>query len=408
MLFEKIGSGQVQLTREQPNFGFNVDSDLLRENPQIVKRKLDIETIKSLNSINDYSTYGVVMEIVETKNPQTNINKVIKQNTFSTNDLFIEYVVLPVEKAHGSLEGLLKTKLDILKSISLIRCSTKIKEKIPVGSFIEFSFTNSSKEDGSITYVHGQLPPIIVENLKPSSAKQPFDESACSDKANIKANSDSINSANTQNVDQARQPTPSFSVQGCETLEEELSKYNSANGEKISKYFTLGDLTKSSTAKRLGIDNTPDEEETKYLTLLANKLLDVLVDKYGQNSFYLTNAFRNEELNSAVNGSGTSQHRLGQAADVKFTNLSDDQLFNRFEEISKATDLPIDQLIFESNGPGSFWFHMSIAPAGRNPRKEILSMGAWNASRGSKYAIYDRQAINLYLEARDIKLTEMV
>jgi hypothetical protein len=408
MFFEKIGTGQVQLTREQPNFGFNVDSDLLRENPQIVKRKLDIETIKSLNSINDYSTYGVVMEIVETKNPQTNINKVIKQNTFSTNDLFIEYVVLPVEKAHGSIEGLLKTKLDILKSISFIRCSTKIKEKIPVGSFIEFSFTNSAKEDGSITYVHGQLPPIIVENLKPSSAKEPFNASACSDKANIKSNSDAINSSNTQDVDQTKQPTPSFSVQGCETIEEELSKYNSISGEKISKYFTLQDLTKSSTAKRLGIDNTPDEEETKYLTLLANKLLDVLVDKYGQNSFYLTNAFRNEDLNTAVNGAATSQHRLGQAADVKFSNLTDQQLFDRFDEIIKSPDLPIDQLIFESNGPGSFWFHMSIAPVGRKPRKEVLSMGAWNAGSGSKYAIYNRQRINLYLEAKDIKLTEMV
>jgi zinc D-Ala-D-Ala carboxypeptidase len=408
MFFEKIGTGQVQLTREQPNFGFNVDSDLLRESPHIVKRKLDIETIKSLNSINDYSTYGVIMEIVETKNPQTNINKVIKQNTFSTNDLFIEYVVLPVEKAHGSLEGLLKTKLDILKSISLVRCSTKIKEKIPPGSFVEFSFTNSAKEDGSITYVHGQLPPIIVENLKPSNAKEPFNASACSDKANIKSNSDAINPTNTDAVDQTKQPTPSFSVQGCETLEEELSKYNSGNGEKISKYFTLQDLTKSATAKRLGIDNTPDEEETKYLTLLANKLLDILVDKYGQNSFYLTNAFRNEELNSAVNGSGTSQHRLGQAADVKFSNLSDQQLFDRFDEIIKSSDLPIDQLIFESNGPGSFWFHMSIAPAGRKPRREVLSMGAWNAGSGSKYAIYDRNKINLYLEARDIKLTEMV
>jgi len=408
MFFEKIGTGQVQLTREQPNFGFNVDSDLLRESPHIVKRKLDIETIKSLNSINDYSTYGVIMEIVETKNPQTNINKVIKQNTFSTNDLFIEYVVLPVEKAHGSLEGLLKTKLDILKSISLVRCSTKIKEKIPPGSFVEFSFTNSAKEDGSITYVHGQLPPIIVENLKPSNAKEPFNASACSDKANIKSNSDAINPTNTDAVNQTKQPTPSFSVQGCETLEEELSKYNSGNGEKISKYFTLQDLTKSATAKRLGIDNTPDEEETKYLTLLANKLLDILVDKYGQNSFYLTNAFRNEELNSAVNGSGTSQHRLGQAADVKFSNLSDQQLFDRFDEIIKSSDLPIDQLIFESNGPGSFWFHMSIAPAGRKPRREVLSMGAWNAGSGSKYAIYDRNKINLYLEARDIKLTEMV
>jgi uncharacterized protein YcbK (DUF882 family) len=407
MFLEKFGTGQVQLTREQPNFGFNVDSDLLRESPQVVKRKLDIETIKSLNSISDYSNYGVIVEIVETKNPQTNINRVIKEGTFSTNSLFTEYVVLPVEKAHGSIEGLLKTKLDILKSISFIRCSTKIKEKIPVGSFVEFSFTNSAKEDGSISYVHGQLPPIVVER-QVQNAKETFAQNPCGDKSSVKSNSDPINPTNTQNVDQAQAPTPSFSVQGCETLEEELSKYNSAEGEKISKYFTLGDLTKSATAKRLGIVNEPDEEEKGYLVLLANKLLDVLADKYGQNSFYLTNAFRSEELNTAIGGAALSQHRLGQAADIKFTNLSDTQLFDRFEEIAKSTDLPIDQMIFESNGPGSFWFHISIASANKRPRREILSMGAWNAAGGSKYTSYDRQKINLYLKINDVKLTELV
>ena len=45
---------------------------------------------------------------------------------------------------------------------------------------------------------------------------------------------------------------------------------------KLSKNFTLAELTKSNTALRLGIDNTPNKEGIYKLRILATTLLQPL------------------------------------------------------------------------------------------------------------------------------------
>ena len=42
----------------------------------------------------------------------------------------------------------------------------------------------------------------------------------------------------------------------------------------ISKHITLAEATKSQTATRLGIDNTPDAFELEAMNLLANKVFE--------------------------------------------------------------------------------------------------------------------------------------
>lgn len=43
------------------------------------------------------------------------------------------------------------------------------------------------------------------------------------------------------------------------------------------KHFTIPELTRSDTAQRRGIDNTPTPEAVKNLTALVDNVLDTLV-----------------------------------------------------------------------------------------------------------------------------------
>ena len=42
----------------------------------------------------------------------------------------------------------------------------------------------------------------------------------------------------------------------------------------LSKHFTLGEATRSQTAKRLGIDNTPSEEQIENLKAIAEAIFE--------------------------------------------------------------------------------------------------------------------------------------
>ena len=47
------------------------------------------------------------------------------------------------------------------------------------------------------------------------------------------------------------------------------------------KYFAISELSKSDTAKGMGIDNTPTPEAVANLTALVEAVLDPLRERYG-------------------------------------------------------------------------------------------------------------------------------
>ena len=127
---------------------------------------------------------------------------------------------------------------------------------------------------------------------------------------------------------------------------------------KLSENFTLEELTKSKEAEDLGIENVPNNGETKALlelTLNVLQPLRTLINK----PIRINSGFRCEQVNKAVGGVDTSQHRKGEAADI----VTDD-LETTFEII--RNQLMFDQLIWEFGR----WIHVSYK-AGRN-RKEVL------------------------------------
>lgn len=130
------------------------------------------------------------------------------------------------------------------------------------------------------------------------------------------------------------------------------------------KHFTMRELVKSPTAQRLGINNEPTEAVKANLTALVEHILDPLREAWGA-PIIVTSGYRCVRLNAAVGGVKTSQHTLGQAADIR--TVSDKPADNKrlFDLIVKL-GLHYDQLIDEY---GYNWVHVSYSS--RN-RRQIL------------------------------------
>lgn len=130
------------------------------------------------------------------------------------------------------------------------------------------------------------------------------------------------------------------------------------------KYFTIKELTKSDVAKRNKINNTPTTQEEANLVALIENILDPLREAYGK-PIIVTSGYRCERLNKLVKGSKTSQHRFGQAADIRTVEDTIEENKKLFD-LAQKLNLPFDQLIDEYNYD---WIHISYSP--RN-RKQVL------------------------------------
>lgn len=134
----------------------------------------------------------------------------------------------------------------------------------------------------------------------------------------------------------------------------------------MGKYFSIAELTKSSTAIKKKINNTPTKEVENNLNQLIDNILDPLREAWGQ-PIIVGSGYRCEALNRAVGGAAHSQHKLGQAADIHTKSDSKEDNKKLFELI-KQLKLPFDQLINEYNYN---WIHVSYSP--RN-RRQILNI----------------------------------
>ena len=152
------------------------------------------------------------------------------------------------------------------------------------------------------------------------------------------------------------------------------------------KYFSISELTKSNTATRLGIDNTPDAVVRYNLIALIENVLDPLREAWGA-PIIVTSGYRCERLNKAVGGATNSQHRKGEAADIR--TLSDSRADNmRLLRLLLRMKLPYDQVIAEyvdAQGRPD-WIHVSYSR--KKNRGSKLT-----ASRVGKVTIYS-QGIN--------------
>lgn len=139
-----------------------------------------------------------------------------------------------------------------------------------------------------------------------------------------------------------------------------------SNRDYFSKHFTADQVTASATATRRNIDNTASEEIMNNARLLAQNVLDPLVDRLGYTP-NIVSWYRNLELNAAVGGSATSDHLRALAADLDGERNGDilPTLVN--------FNIPFDQVILYGDIDNPDFVHVSFEPSrGRNQKKEVL------------------------------------
>ena len=132
---------------------------------------------------------------------------------------------------------------------------------------------------------------------------------------------------------------------------------------RLSKNFTLKELTRSNTATRLGIDNQPSKEGVLKLTLLATELLQPLRNAVG--SLRITSGYRSPQLSEAIGSTSNSQHCRYEAVDMQFVKRGKMDNIKIYDALIDL-DLDYDQCILEFGNATEHidptepdWIHLS-------------------------------------------------
>ncbi len=146
----------------------------------------------------------------------------------------------------------------------------------------------------------------------------------------------------------------------------------------LSENFSLLELTKSQTAERKGIDNTPSTEHQENLKLLCENVLQPVRDHFGE-VVTISSGYRSPELCTAIGSKITSQHAKGQAGDFEIFGVSNKELADWIHY-----NINYDQLILEywkESDPNSGWVHCSYSEG--NNRRQYLR--AYKENGKTKY-----------------------
>ena len=137
----------------------------------------------------------------------------------------------------------------------------------------------------------------------------------------------------------------------------------------VSKNFTFEELYRSETAVALGIDNTPNATIAKRLEDVVVNVLQPLRDLWGQ-PIIISSGYRCPALNAAVGGSSSSQHRLGEAVDIR--TVSDKPADNMaLLKCLLRSGIEYDQIISEdvNSKYQPSWIHVSYTTRRANRHK---------------------------------------
>ena len=131
----------------------------------------------------------------------------------------------------------------------------------------------------------------------------------------------------------------------------------------ISKHISEKEGVYSITATRRGIDNVPNIEQLSNMRLLAEEVFEPL-RAYVGGPIKINSFFRCPELNTAIGGSGKSQHCKGQAIDIDdtFGNMTNAEMYHWIKD-----NLDFDQMIWEfGDDDEPNWIHISYVSKEEN------------------------------------------
>ena len=149
---------------------------------------------------------------------------------------------------------------------------------------------------------------------------------------------------------------------------------------KLTQHFTLAELTASTTAQRLGIDNTPAPELLPRLVRTA-EMLERIRATLGV-PVTVTSGYRNRAVNTAVGGATTSDHTQGHAADIVAPRYgTPTQIARALAPLIET--LGIGQIILEGV-KGKQWLHVSTRVPDK-PANRVITI----TDRGAQLGIQE-------------------
>lgn len=135
---------------------------------------------------------------------------------------------------------------------------------------------------------------------------------------------------------------------------------------KLTKNFTLEEMSHSNTAKAKGLENKPNPKQIEELRKLCINLLQPLRDIYGE-PLIISSGFRSPIVNKVVGGVANSQHMEGQASDVTVKDP------RKLLATLLNSGLDFDQAILYQDGRNNF-LHLSYK-SGHNRKQVLYSNG---------------------------------
>jgi hypothetical protein len=137
---------------------------------------------------------------------------------------------------------------------------------------------------------------------------------------------------------------------------------------KISTHLNLAEVTRSDTAKRNGIDNTPTAEHLENFKLLAEKVFEP-IRLHFKEPIFISSGYRSKALNDFIGGSASSQHCKGQAIDIDMDG-SKGGVTNKMVFDFIVSRLDFDQCIHEfGTDANPDWVHVSYVKTGNRKQK---------------------------------------
>ena len=139
---------------------------------------------------------------------------------------------------------------------------------------------------------------------------------------------------------------------------------------KISHNISYAEAIHSNTAKRKGIDNTPNPTQVENMKLTAEKIFQPLREWVG-GPIKINSFFRGEPVNTAIGGSTRSQHMKGQAIDIDdtFGHKTNAEMYHYIKD-----NLDFDQMIWEfGTDKNPNWLHISWVSHRPNRKKLTIA-----------------------------------
>jgi len=136
----------------------------------------------------------------------------------------------------------------------------------------------------------------------------------------------------------------------------------------LTENFTLSEMTKSETALRHDMDNSPPQEITSNLQALAVHVLQPVRDHYGK-GVKVNSGYRSPDVNAKVGGSRTSDHCRGMAADIEIPGVPNHELAEWIRSNLLFTQVILE--FYTQGVPDSGWVHVSYDH--ENLKKQALT-----------------------------------